>query len=201
MTVRTAELLMAIATLLASIGLMINVYSDGLNIGWVEGRGPGAGVWPFWLSFGMALTSLWTLWRWRRGVTPESRNPDAYIDPESIGLVVTSFVALTVMIFLVNIVGTYIAVFLFLGFYMKVLGGHRWSTTLAMCVGAVIFIYRHIFNGDCRRIIVINGARGRIGHDNAGSRCRDRSQVDKANREVLSSLNNGIVRDINGDGL
>ena len=141
MSIRSAELLMGIAMFLFSLSIMWSVWADGLNIGWVEERGPGAGVWPFWLSFGMALTSVWTLVRWFRGTTPESRNLSAYIDPESIGLVVMSFVALTVMIILVNIVGTYIAVFLFLGFYMKVLGGHRWGVTLAMCVGAVIFIY------------------------------------------------------------
>ena len=52
---------MAVGMLLFSLFLMWSVWADGLNIGWVEGRGPGAGVWPFWLSFGMAATSLWTL--------------------------------------------------------------------------------------------------------------------------------------------
>lgn len=141
MSTRSAELLMAIAMFFLSLSLMWSVWADGLNIGWVEERGPGAGVWPFWLSLGLALTSLWTLVRWFRGQTPESRDMSAYIDPESIVFVVTSFVALTVMIFLVNIVGTYIAVFLFLGFYMKVLGRHSWGMTLAMCFGAVLFIY------------------------------------------------------------
>lgn len=141
MSVRTMELLMGIAMFLFSLSLMWSIWANGLKIGWVEERGPGSGLWPFWLSFGMALSSLWTLLRWHQGKTPESRNTDAYVDPESIILVVTSFVALTVMIFLVNIVGTYIAVFLFLGFYMKVLGGHSWKTTLAMCFGAILFIY------------------------------------------------------------
>lgn len=141
MSTRSAELLMGIGMFLFSLSLMWRVYADGLTIGWVDGRGPGAGVWPFWLSLGMALASLWTLVRWLRGSTAESRDTGPYIDPESFGFVAASFVALTVMIFLVNIVGTYIAVFLFLGFYMKVLGGHRWSTTLIMCFGAVVFIY------------------------------------------------------------
>lgn len=141
MTTRTAELMMGILMFLFSLSLMWSVYSDGLHIGWVEERGPGAGVWPFWLSFGMALTSLWTLWRWHRGATPESRDDSPYIDPNSIGLVVISFVALTVMIFLVTIVGTYIAIFLFLGFYMRFLGNHSWPVTAAMCFGAVVFIY------------------------------------------------------------
>ena len=141
MSTRTAELLMGFCTLALSLGLMWNVYSDGLNIGWVDERGPGAGVWPFWLSLGMAGASVWTLVRWFRGSTPESRNLAPYIDPESFGLVVISFVALTVMLFLVGIVGTYIAIALFLGFYMRVVGRHTWKLTMTMSLGAVVFIY------------------------------------------------------------
>lgn len=141
MSTRSAELLMGIGMFVFSLSLMWSVWSDGLNIGWVEERGPGAGVWPFWLSFGMALTSLWTLVRWYKQATPESRNENPYIYPHSLGLVLISFIALTVMIFLVTIVGTYIAIFLFLGFYMRVLGKHSWRVTLAMSFGAVFFIY------------------------------------------------------------
>jgi putative tricarboxylic transport membrane protein len=42
MTIRTMELLTAIAMFLFSLSLMWNIWSGGLNIGWVEGRGPGA---------------------------------------------------------------------------------------------------------------------------------------------------------------
>ena len=90
MTVRTAELLMGIATLLLSLGLMWNIYSDGLRIDWVDGRGPGAGVWPFWLSLGMALASVATLVRWYQGKTPESRSLEPYIAQETLFLVTVS---------------------------------------------------------------------------------------------------------------
>ena len=99
MSTRNAEFLMAIAMLVFSLGMMWNIHSDGLVIGWVPERGPGSGVWPFWLSLGMALCSVWTLARWFKGITPESRNDSPYIDPESLGLVVLSFVLLTAMIF------------------------------------------------------------------------------------------------------
>jgi putative tricarboxylic transport membrane protein len=66
MTVRTAELLMAIALSLLSLAFMVK--SAELNIGWVPGRGPGAGAWPFWLSVGMLAASLATVFRWFRGV-------------------------------------------------------------------------------------------------------------------------------------
>ena len=81
MTVRTAELLMGILTALASIGLMVK--SAELNIGWIEGRGPGSGAWPFWLSLGMLLASLATLVRWFLRATPESRSTEPYMTKDT----------------------------------------------------------------------------------------------------------------------
>ena len=141
MSTRNAELLMAIGMLVFSLGMMWNIHSDGLVIGWVPERGPGSGVWPFWLSLGMALCSVWTLIRWFRGITPESRNLSPYIDPESLGLVVLSFVLLTAMIFMVNYIGTYLSVAIFLGAYMRLIGKHGWTATLSMMVGSIFFIY------------------------------------------------------------
>ncbi len=141
MTVRIAELLMGIATLLVSLGLMYNVYADGLNIGWVEGRGPGAGVWPFWLSFGMALASLATLLRWFRGVTPESRSSEPYIAPDTIFLVTVSAGSILALLILMNIVGTYIALMLFMLFFVRFLGRHSWPMTAGFVLGTPIFVY------------------------------------------------------------
>ena len=141
MSTRNAELLMAIGMLVFSLGLMWNIQSDGLVIGWMEERGPGSGLWPFWLSLGMALCSVWTMVRWFNGTTAESRDESPYMDPESLGLVVISFVLLTAMIFLVQYIGTYLSVALFLGAYMRFVGRHKWPQTLAMMGGSIIFIY------------------------------------------------------------
>jgi hypothetical protein len=141
MTVRTAELLMAIATLLLSLGLMYNVYSDGLNIGWVEGRGPGAGMWPFWLSLGMAGAAFATLVRWVLRKTPESRSTEPYIANETIFLVLVAAGSVLVLLILMNIIGTYLSVMLFMFLYVRILGKHGWGTTWAFVIGAPIFIY------------------------------------------------------------
>lgn len=141
MTVRTAELLMGIATFLVSIGLMWNVYSDGLRIGWVEGRGPGAGMWPFWLSLGMALASLATIVRWVQGKTPESRSTEPYIAPETLFLVVVSALSILVLLVLMNIIGTYLSLMLFMLFYVRFLGKHSWGMTMGFVLGAPIFVY------------------------------------------------------------
>lgn len=141
MTVRTAELVMAIVTLLLSLGLMLNVYFDNLNIGWVEGRGPGAGMWPFWLSVGMALASTMTLVRWFMGATPESRSTDPYIAKETIFLVLISIASLLALLVLMLVVGTYLALMVFMFFYVRVLGKHTWKMTTGFVIGTPIFIY------------------------------------------------------------
>ena len=141
MTVRTAELIMGVALLLASFGLMWNVLSDDLTIGWLEGRGPGAGMWPFWLSAGMALTSVWTIVRWFRGITPESRNEDPYIDPETVFMVGITISAIFFLLVLTNIIGLYFSMMLFLLFYVKGIGRHSWRLTLAVVLGMPVAIY------------------------------------------------------------
>lgn len=141
MSVRMAELLMGIFMLLASLGLMWTVFSEGLAIGWVEGRGPGAGMWPFWLSAGMALAALWTLLRWFQGVTAESRNEDPYIDPETIFLVGITAAAILFLLVATNIIGLYFSMMLFLIFYIKVIGRHAWGLTMAVAIGMPVGIY------------------------------------------------------------
>ena len=141
MSVRTAELLMAIAMFLASLGLMWTVYSDDLAIGWVAGRGPGSGMWPFWLSFGMAGASVWTLVRWYNGTTPESRNEDPYIDPETIFMVGITIAAIFFLLLLTSVIGLYFAMMLFLLFYVKGIGRHGWGLTIGVTLGVPVLIY------------------------------------------------------------
>lgn len=139
MTVRTAELVMAIATILASIGLMIK--SADNQIGWVAGRGPGAGAWPFWLSVIMLLASIATLIRWFRGTTPESRNLEQYIDRDTLFIVGITFASLLFLLGATHIIGLYFALFLFLLFYFKFVGRHDWALTILLVVGIPVFVF------------------------------------------------------------
>jgi len=141
MTVRQAELLMGIATLLISLGLMYNVWSDGLRIDWVEGRGPGAGVWPFWLAGGMALASAATLIRWAMGKTAESRSNEPYVDSDTMFLVIVSAASVLGLVILMEFVGTYLGLMAFMLFYVRFLGKHTWRMTLGFTFGTPLFVY------------------------------------------------------------
>lgn len=141
MSTRTAELLMALLLIAVPIAIMWNVTSDGLQTGWVEGRGPGAGMWPFWLSALMLLASIATLVRWFMGVTPESRDTSDYIDRDVLVLIVISALSILGLLIAMVYLGTYIALLLFMFFYVKVLGGHSMGKAVGFAIGTPIVIY------------------------------------------------------------
>jgi len=139
MTVRTAELLMGIITLAVSIALMIK--SAELSIGWIPERGPGSGMWPFWLSAGMAVASLATLVRWFLGATPESRSTAPYVERDTILLVAITALAVFGLILGMRYIGTYFAIILFLAFYLKVIGRHSWKITAVFVMAVPTIVY------------------------------------------------------------
>lgn len=130
---------MAIVLALASIGLMIK--SSELTIGWVAGRGPGAGAWPFWLSLGMLLCCFATMVRWFLGITPESRNLDLFMTTETVKIVGVSAGAILFLLAATHLIGMYFALVLFLLFYLKYIGRHKWPLTIMLTIGIPIFIF------------------------------------------------------------
>ncbi len=140
MTVRQAELLMAIATILVSLGLMWSSTS-GLSIGWVPRKGPGSGFWPFWLSTGLLIVSLITLWRWFTGATEESRSTEKYLSAPSLVVVGTSAGALLGLLISIHLVGIYIGLVGFLLFYIRFIGRHTWAVTIMLAAGIPVFIF------------------------------------------------------------
>lgn len=139
MSVRSAELLMAILLAVASVALMIK--SAELRIGWVPERGPGGGAWPFWLSTGMLICCLATIWRWFKGVTPESRSTEVYISRRTLALVGTTVIALTLLLIGTSYIGIYFSLMLFMFFYVKFMGNHSWLTAILFTVLTPIFIF------------------------------------------------------------
>lgn len=133
MTVRRAEFVMAFVLILVSLTLMYKS-TDGLSIGWVRGSGPGSGAWPFWLSTIMLLSCIAILVRAWRGVTPQSRSDDIFMDHFSVKLVGITVLALTLLLIGTHYIGLYFSLFGFLFFYLKVLGGHTYRSSIALTI-------------------------------------------------------------------
>jgi hypothetical protein len=139
MSVRTAELLMAIMMGIFSIYLMVK--SAELPIGWIDGEGPGGGAWPFWLSLVMLICCLGILFNWFRKHGPIATSNKVYIEPHVMVDVAAVAISLIITVGLFSFVGIYGALPLFLVFYLRFLGKHSWRLTSALSVGIPIVIF------------------------------------------------------------
>jgi hypothetical protein len=139
MSVRTAELLMAIMMGIFSIYLMVK--SAELPIGWIDGEGPGGGAWPFWLSSIMLICCLGILFNWFRKHGPIATSDKVYIEPHVLVDVAAVAISLIITVALFSFVGIYGALPLFLIFYLRFLGKHSWRLTSALTVGIPIVIF------------------------------------------------------------
>lgn len=133
MKVRTAEILAAVTLAAVSAAIMIKSATE-LSIGWNPQTGPGSGVWPFWLSSGMLATSLWTIVRWYRRITPESRSDEPFMTPLAERKVGITVAALFVLLLSTHIIGLYFSIVIFLIFYLRFLGRHTWLLTLVLAI-------------------------------------------------------------------
>ncbi len=144
MTVRTAELLMAI--LMGAFSIYLMYKSTELEIGWIEDEGPGGGAWPFWLAAVMLVSCLGILYNWYRRKGRIASSDKIYIEPHVLMDVTSVTVALIIAVGLFSFIGIYGSLPLFLIFYLRFLGKHSWrlTTLLAISIPVVIFFFFEI---------------------------------------------------------
>lgn len=133
----TADRLIAVGLMLLSVYFMW--HATVLPIGWngMTG-GPGGGAFPFWLSAIMLVTAGGILVRSLRGGTDYSGD---FFDPETLQSVVSVIIALVVTIALIPWAGAYIALPLFLLWYLKIFGKHSWVLTASLTICTPLFLF------------------------------------------------------------
>jgi len=89
----------------------------------------------------MLLCCLWTIVRWFRKITPESVSTEAYISRDTALIVGTSAFSILALLVMTQWAGIYIALPVFLFFYLKFIGRHTWVLTLSLVVIVPIFIF------------------------------------------------------------
>lgn len=130
---RKAEFVMAAVMAVFSLYLMWK--SAELPIGWMKGKGPGGGAYPFWLSAAMLVSCIVIFVRAYLRKSPPSQSDETYMDRQTIKLFLLVAGSLTITIGLVHIIGMYFAVALFLLYYLRYLGGHSWKLVGSFSMG------------------------------------------------------------------
>ncbi len=128
-----------IALSLMALSAYFMWHAAELPIGWngMTG-GPGGGAFPFWLSAIMFVTAGAIIVRSYRGKVEYDSN---FFDTDTIRSVVLVVVVLSITVALIPLVGAYIALPLFLFWYLKVFGKHGWFLTLCLCVSTPVFLF------------------------------------------------------------
>lgn len=141
---RRAELVTAVFLGLLSIYLMW--MSAELPIGWVPDKGPAGGAFPFWLSAAMLLCSVWIFVRGLRGVSPESRSSEPYMDRATVELFAVAAGSLVGALLIITWFGFYVAIPCLFVYWVRFVGQRSWLTTaiLAASVPIVTFFFFEI---------------------------------------------------------
>lgn len=145
---RLAELIGAIVLALFSLYLM---YKSGApawpgdpwfeNIWYNPGEGPGGGFWPFWLSAIMLLSCVWIAINWVRRTSPPSRSDAPFLDAYGVRMMVLVGGGVAGFIFLSSIISMYLAMTVFLVYYLRFLGRHPWGLTLAVSLAMPVIMF------------------------------------------------------------
>ncbi|WP_299619323.1 tripartite tricarboxylate transporter TctB family protein [Pelagibius sp.] len=150
---RRAELTTAILLAVFSIYLMWK--SAELPIGWIPDEGPGGGAFSFWLAAVMLGSCIWIIINWFRRSSPPSQSSEPFMDSFAIKKFVLVGSGVTVMIGLIHVLGVFGALPIFIIYYVRFLGRHSWTTTLAIALAAPVIVF--FFFDVALRIIMPKG--------------------------------------------
>jgi putative tricarboxylic transport membrane protein len=111
-----------------------------LPIGWDGARGPGGGAFPFWLSAIMFVATGGVFLRSvLSGVRAEDMKP--FFEPGMLGPVLAATLALGLTILLMPIIGAYLAIPLFMLWYLRFFGRNGWTVTLALSLTTPVVLF------------------------------------------------------------
>ena len=130
---RTADLVTAAVLML--LGGVVIFDSLRLGIGWGT-DGPRSGFFPFWLAVLMTATAaLIFVQALRRPVTR------VFVSRAALRPVLSVLGPATAIVVVMQVTGLYVASAIYVAFYMRWIGRHRWPATIAMAVGLSVVTF------------------------------------------------------------
>ena len=138
----TSSLMINADRIIASLIIISSLYfmwhAIALPIGWngIEG-GPGGGAFPFWLSIVMLICASIIFWRSSSGTKFQKFS----FDTSMIKPILLVSASLLGTVSLISFIGAYIAIFLFLFWYLRVIGRHSIGLSLTIPVLTPILMF------------------------------------------------------------
>ncbi len=136
---RVAE--MVTAAVLMGLSAYFMIHASALPIGWARESGPGGGAFPFWLSLIMLLAAGGIFLRNLLLALADRGSHRSFISRTALRDIVLVAGALLAAIALIHLVGAYLAIPLFLVFYLRVMGRCRWRLTAALALATPVVVF------------------------------------------------------------
>lgn len=129
---------LAVAALLLAVGGVVVADSLRIGIGWAD-DGPQSGYFPFYIGLILIASSGWILLspllRWR------ASRSEAFCSREQAGLVWAMLWPIVVYVGLIQVLGSYFASALLIGYFMARHGRYRWVLTAPVAVGVPLVFF------------------------------------------------------------
>ena len=129
------------AGVLAVLSIYMMWKSTELDIGYIRGEGPGGGAWPFWLSAIILICTAVIAYNGVRRTSPPSQSDEPVLDSEGRKMLLQVFGGIFVFVALVGIFSMYIAMGLFLFYYLWFLGRHPLTLSLIVSIATPIVFF------------------------------------------------------------
>lgn len=130
-----------VAGILALFSIYLMWKSAELPIGFIPNRGPGGGLWPFWLSAIMLLCCGMIAFNWWRRSSPPSRSEEPFLDAYGWRMLLLVGGAVVVFVALIEVISMYGAIAVFLFYYLRFLGRHSWGLSLTVSLVTPILFF------------------------------------------------------------
>ena len=128
-----------IALALMGLSLYFMWHARALPIGWVPGDGPGGGAFPFWLSAILFFSALGVFVTALRTSGEKAQKP--FFEPATFSAVVKVSCAVFVAVAIMATLGTYIALLVFLFWYLRIFGNHSLKLTAIITLLTPVFVF------------------------------------------------------------
>src|SRR5207247_3851201 len=130
---RAADLVTA--GVLFVLGAVVRGDALRLGIGWGT-DGPKSGFFPFWLAVVLIVSCVTIAAQaWRR------RGSGSFVTREQVGPVLKVLLPAVGLVLATEMIGLYVAAALYIGFYMRWIGQHRWVTVVTLGLGIPLLTF------------------------------------------------------------
>src|SRR6188768_2198301 len=111
-----------VAALVVLMGIVVIQGSRSLGSGWTS-DGPGAGYFPFYIGVILCISGLGILYQALFG---KKKNHDIFVDNEQLKRVLSVLIPALVYVGAVQLLGLYLASFIYIALFMVFLGKYSW---------------------------------------------------------------------------